>query len=225
MLTPNHSSYLNENGNPEKNGINDTRDLRDISILSWNINGIGDKLGEIDIHNFLKEHDVIVLLETMKGKLYNVYIPGYVTCHFARPLRHKIRKEGGFLVLIKQKLKECATVSQTNEYVVWLIFSGKSALSHVGFVHIPPNYSTAHKSTDPFDELQNEIEIKRTTGKVVISGDFNARTAELRDTIGNIDLNHYTIRKNSRENDDKTVNSYGGKLIDSCKNNNMIILN
>ena len=163
----------------------------------------------------------------MKGKLYNVNIPGYVICHFTRSLRHKSAKRdsGGFLVLIKQKLKEWTTVSQTSEYVVWLTFSGKSALSHVGFVYIPPNYSTAHKLTDPFDELQNEIEIKRATGKVVISGDFNARTAELRDAIGNIDLNHYTILKNSRENDDKTVNSYGRKLIDLCKNNNMIILN
>ena len=163
----------------------------------------------------------------MKGKLYNINIPGYVTCHFARSLRHKSAKRGsdGLLVLIKQKLKECTTVSQTSEYVVWLTFSGKSAVSHVGFVYIPPNYSTAHKSTDPFDELQNEIEIKCTTGKVVISGDFNARLAELRDTIGNIGLNHYTILKNSRENDDKIVNFYGRKLIDLCKNNNMIILN
>ena len=48
-----------------------------------------------------------------------------------------------------------------------------------------------HKSTDTFDELHNESEIKRATGKVVISGDFNARTAELRDTIGNIDATFY----------------------------------
>ena len=66
-LTPNHNSCFNENDNMEKDGKNDTSDLHDICILSWNINGIGDKLGETDIHKFLKEHYVIVLQILWRG--------------------------------------------------------------------------------------------------------------------------------------------------------------
>jgi len=109
----------------------------------------------------------------MKGKTYNVDIPGYATWHFARESRHESAKRdaGGFLLLIKETFCEYATISHTSEYVVWLTLKdATSSLIHIGFVYVPPVYSTAHMDTEPFDELQNQIEMKRTTGRVFITG-------------------------------------------------------
>ena len=57
----------------------------------------------------------------------------------------------------------------------------------IGFVYIPPYYSKTNKDTGPFDELLNWIEIKLAMGRVLISGDRNARKAELRD-LNKIDI-------------------------------------
>ena len=50
-----------------------------VSVLTWNINGIADKLGDPDIHALFQNYDVIVLLETMKDKHFVINIPGYNT--------------------------------------------------------------------------------------------------------------------------------------------------
>ena len=153
-----------------------------VSFLTWNINGIADKLGDPDIHTFIKKYDVIALLETMKDKHYEIDIPGFINWHFARESRHKNAKRasGGFLVLVKQHLNQYISVEQTNQYVVWLSFKSHPII-HIGFVYIPPIGTTSTRDTCPFDDLQDEIVSKRCTGQVYISGDFNSRTAEIRD--------------------------------------------
>ena len=51
-----------------------------MNILSWNINGIGDKLGDPDIYELIKHNDAIALIETMKGMHYQIDILGYTLC-------------------------------------------------------------------------------------------------------------------------------------------------
>ena len=66
-------------GNATRNGYATIQNecASEISILSWNINGIGDKLGDPDVHKLIKDYSVIALSETMKGKSNSMDIPGY----------------------------------------------------------------------------------------------------------------------------------------------------
>ena len=75
-----------------------------IRIVTWNINGLGDKLG--DVQNLIKSYDIIVLLETMKGATFVANYPVYCCWHFVRAARHQNarRNSGGFLVMVKEKV-------------------------------------------------------------------------------------------------------------------------
>ena len=197
-----------------------------VSLLTWNINGIADKLGDPDIHTLIKKYDVIALLETMKDKHYEIDIPGFINWHFARESRHKNAKRasGDFLVLVKQHINKYISVEQTNQYVVWLSFKSHPII-HIGFVYIPPIGTTSTRDTCPFDDLQDEIVSKRCTGQVYISGDFNSRTAEIRDIDMYRDFPGNMLLCKHRLNNDKVTKTYGRKLIDLCRSNEMAILN
>ena len=53
-----------------------------LSVLSWNINGMGDKLVLSDQH-IIKSHAILGFVETMKSDTFRPQIPGYQTYHFA----------------------------------------------------------------------------------------------------------------------------------------------
>ena len=143
-----------------------------------------------------------------------------------RESRHKNAKRasGGFLVLVKQHLNQYISVEQTNQYVVWLSFKSHPII-YIGFVYIPPIGTTSTRDTCPFDDLQDEIVSKRCTGQVYISGDFNSRTAEIRDIDMYRDFPGNMLLCKHRLNNDKVTNTYGRKLIDLCRSNEMAILN
>ena len=144
---------------------------------------------------------------------------------------HKLLLQNDVIVFVflRERLNLHVTVSHTNEYVVWLTFNNTDATTmHIGFVYIPPNYSKVHIDRDPFEDLQREIKTKRATGRVILAGDFNARTAELRDIDKNTEIDNHTpgiLLNNNKENDKEIINTYGRKLIDLCKSNSMITLN
>ena len=64
------------------------RELHDIRITSWNLNGLGDTLGDVDVQNFLNSSDIVVLLDTMQDDYFHVDYPGFCCWHFARGARH-----------------------------------------------------------------------------------------------------------------------------------------
>ena len=110
-------------------------------VVTWNITGIGEKLGDIDIQNVLQSNDIIVFTETMTVRDYKINIPGYCSWHFARNTRSNKAKRnaGGFLVLVRETLHKYVTVHQTSEYIVWMdIKSKNNGIFHVGFCIYPP---------------------------------------------------------------------------------------
>ena len=50
---------------PSVNLLNDATLNSTISIVSWNIRGIGDKLHDTDLQKYLFENEIIILFETM----------------------------------------------------------------------------------------------------------------------------------------------------------------
>jgi len=116
----------------------------------------------------------------------------------------------------------------------------------VGCIYIPPN-SSPYYNEDQILILQNEITEMHTKHKLILlAGDFNAHTGTSKDFILNDpllanflnfdgDAIVYLDAVNSlksnkyfslhRKSVDNKVNPVGKKLLDLCKNNNLLILN
>ena len=164
----------------------------------------------------------------MKGRDYKAKIPGYCSWHFARNTRNNKTKRNavGFPVLVRETLRKYFTVHQASENIVCMdIKSRHNGIFHVGFVYITPMGSTFYRKNFicPFDEIQDEITQKRAMRSVIISGDWNARTWNLNEikSAGHFMESDYMKRNNY----DQVVNTYGLRLVELCKNNNMIIVN
>ena len=56
--------------------VNNDQDSK-IRVLSWNINGLGDKMTDPDLFIFICNYDIIFFIETMKGNDFTLAIPGY----------------------------------------------------------------------------------------------------------------------------------------------------
>ena len=84
--------------------INNDQD-RNISVLSWNINGLGNKMTLLDLVAFIRNYDIIFVIETMKGNDFKLAIPGYKLHHVSRKHKHKntCRASGGIGILISNK--------------------------------------------------------------------------------------------------------------------------
>ena len=166
---------------------------RDVKILCWNINGLGDKLGFRDLHSMIKSHDIIAFVETMKGKLFQQYLPGYQSYHFPRTVKHRCAKRdsGGILVFVSDALHKHVRLSWESDCLVWLQLQGKRLSLpydiNIGIVYIPPEGSP-YANADDFDNLCEAIRNKSKSGRVFICGDTNARTSELVDYVTHDDF-------------------------------------
>ena len=75
---------------------------------------------------------------------------------------------------------------------MWFTFNNTDATTtHIGFVYIPPNYSKVRINRDSFEDLQHEVETKRATGLVILAGNFNTHTAELRDINKHTEIDNH----------------------------------
>ena len=207
-----------------------------VKILCWNINGLGDKLGFQDLHTVIKSHDIIAFVETMKGKHFQQYFPGYQCSHFPRVMKHRCAKRdsGGMLILVSDALHKYVRVTRESDSLVWLQLQGK-CLSlpydvNIGVVYIPPEGSP-YADTDDLGHLCEAIRNKSKSGRVFICGDTNARTSEIIDHVipdafdGLSEYFQTQPEESSRNNVDKMVNGYGKKLIDLCKYTGLQICN
>ena len=84
-----------------------------MSIMSWNIQGIGKKFELDEIRQLLKKHDLIFLYETMKLDTYEPHIDGFHYFHHQRSFMHpKARRpSGGIAVLIRDSLIDSKVVT------------------------------------------------------------------------------------------------------------------
>jgi len=107
--------------------------------------------------------------------------------------------------------------------------------------YIPPDKSSYWRShdIDPFASLEKDICLFQKCGKVVLIGDFNARTGNKIDFIADDNANDEledivrsssnetldNLNRKHRQNEDIHINCYGNRLIEICKTLNMRILN
>ena len=76
----------------------------EIRVLSWNINGLGNKMADPDLLAFIREYDIIFLTETMKSNDYTLVLSGYQFHHviMSRTFKNKSasRASGGIGIQI-----------------------------------------------------------------------------------------------------------------------------
>ena len=158
--------------------------------------------------------------------------------HFPRRHIHKKAKgaSGGIGIFVKSHLRESVTVSHAVEHCVWVLIRNRNRDCpniNIGCVYIPPvDTSYCHPEiTDYYSTLGKEILGKEKAGRIILCGDFNARTGDLTDYAEtNNDLfvyhDHTTEPlKMQRFNPDKKVKSYGRELAELCQGSGLQILN
>ena len=146
-------------------------------------------------------------------------------------------------ILVKNEIAEfCKIIKGTSKQVLWLEM-GEEVLGYkiiVGSIYLP-NESSKYYSADLFDDVC--FDIVSFDSPVCICGDTNSRTGICHDVLDQNDyvaqlyglqeyeeecINQIILDKNGlihRQNQDMKVNNAGKLLIETCKANDLCILN
>ena len=140
----------------------------------------------------------------------------------------------GMLILIYNKIYKYVQVQGESECLVWIHIRGNSiSLPHdinVGVTYIPPEGSP-YAVADDLENICESIRNKSKTSSVFICGATNSGTSDIPDYVPPHvcdDLPNLIAAQPNilyRHNVDRTVNSYGRKLIDLCKYTGLQICN
>ena len=211
------------------------------SIITWNVNGLGEKKKDQEFLNIITRYDMICLMETWSSVRTNVKLSGY-----EKPLhryRHKRRKKGrrsgGLLLYYKKHLAAgIKEIPKTHEDLLWVKLD-KEFFSFISDVYlctayIAPQYSTTTNAA--FLQMEKDAARFSKLGDIALFGDFNARTSNLKDYIENDTRDKYIQNANNysvdrpkhnivRCNQDTKINARGKDLVNLCKSADLRILN
>jgi exonuclease III len=212
-----------------------------LSISSWNVNGLGDKCKD-DLFLSCMKYDINILLETWKGTDANFNIPDLNILQKCRKKQRRSKRfSGGIVILYKSKLHKGIYELQdmsTSKYRIWLkldkVFFGLEKDLFICACYIPPVNSPYYD--DGFLKLETEISQVSDKGIILLIGDLNARIAnrsdfienedELCGTLQNILPDEYICDFNINRNSvDSVFNSQGQQLLDLCIASQLRVLN
>lgn len=198
--------------------------------------------------NLLNKHDILCLTETKTDDLDEINHENFI---FHIKNRKKISnfRSGGIALGYRKSLQKFIHPIKTDcQFVLWFSIDGKcfniSENVIIGIVYIPP-INTLYTSEDAMSEIESEFHnFQINTNHIFLVGDFNSRIGKENDfyefsefdehvSEDFIDVNEFnnvtfldTLNiPRKRNSQDLVVNSYGRKLLDFCKNNNMYVLN
>ncbi|CAG2224847.1 unnamed protein product [Mytilus edulis] len=213
-----------------------------IKILSLNVCGIKSKLKAPDLEELCANYDVLCFCESKLDQYDDIEIENFKALPPLNRSNAKC-KSGGIIVFVRENIYENVKVLHSScENVLWFAVNDvlyKNVL--FGSVYIPPENSNYSK-IDIFDVIEADL-IRHTAEKdynVCLLGDFNARTGiksdftlldgyvcnsvQLEDIVDVVNLENFDV-KTSRYNFDKNVNNYGNRLLQLCKNFEILIAN
>ncbi len=210
---------------------------KDLQICSWNVHGLGNKLSDTEFCEILRENDINILLESWLNPQSLPRLEGYQTFSKTRPRNKKTYKyTGGICVLVKNQIAKGISFlkNTTSNNLLWMKLDRSFfKTDHNIFLcaaYIPPEDSPQYDNT--FPTLENDIPLLAKDGQIMLIGDFNARTGNLKDYILSDSLNHIPLPPNytpdlplPRNNMDSKTNQHGKELINLCIGNGLRILN
>ena len=208
--------------------------------------GLVKKLIDPDFFDYINSYDILFFTESWCNKYSNIDIQGYTVYSCPRPKCSKRAKRdsGGIAIYCKNKLIDgLEIVKMDDKGIVWLKL--KSSFFNFENDHyfcvcyIPPEKSKLYtdmcalQDFDYFDKIADDIRYYNNLGEVFLCGDFNSRTGLMSDVIEQTGLDRYVDLPPSndpcsitvRKSDDKSVNTFGYKLINLCKESELCIVN
>ncbi len=212
----------------------------EISISTWNINGLnnkvlGDKTKNQDFIDAISNIDFMFLTETWNSK--DIDIPGFRVINSVvvkSKSKTACRQSGGISLMFKSKFMNYVTIVKNTKNFLWSKIS-KEILKNDTDLYICGTYIPPEKSNyfdeEIFEEFENDIIRFSSRGNVVTLGDFNARTNKLDDFVSSEgselihDTSENSLHPTERQNFDSVINNHGKKLIEICKNCDLRILN
>ncbi len=214
----------------------------DFTIGHLNIHGIDNSFGcKIpDLESEFLTNDINIFTETWTCS-HNKDVPNFSVIEIPPNKMNKKssgRSSGGILIYYKSYLQDHVKVVKTHSNYVWLeinkdIFINAKHNLRICAVYIPP-YDSRYFSSDIFDNLIDDIiDFSGETDKLLLIGDFNARTQCLPDNIpetkqsdnNGIDIPNigYFIPRSNCDLGDP--NSHGRNLLNLCRSSDLRILN
>ena len=221
--------------------------MTDLKIGTLNVCGLKTRLNYPEFVELIQKFSIVCLSETKVDKYDMFDVPNYT--FFSKPRSEKVkRKSGGLGFFIKNSIIDKVTTVQSDcEYIYWIKIHSVVENDDIwlGSMYIPPDGSKYFNDDELFS-LENDISEKKSKSDyVIITGDANAYTSnlpdyiEIDDSLSNIleldeetlsSFNEYENLKTLNIPIDRTskctkINSRGRRLLDTCKNNNIYILN
>lgn len=241
-----------ENGSVSSSVANDTVSTNssdflsrsNIKFVSYNVDGLSHDKFESLGAKLLQNYDVILLQETFADGLNQYKLQGFDSYASIRKRGVGARRNsGGLLVLIRQTFsKFFKPLHSSSKDILWFRVSQLLQANIIlGVGYCSPIHSRATEDHSFYfhleENLYSHINIY-PDDRVVLLGDFNARTGGLADIIESetesscvylCDRGSDLIQGNTaipeRVNSDKEVNAYGKNLINICMEFGLCLLN
>lgn len=217
--------------------------MRSLTISSWNIQGLysshfGYKTTNPELIKNIKGQDIIILLETWCRGDIDTQCPSGYRESLLPSIKHKNvkrgRDSGGIIIWHKQDLALNEMKKGTTH--IWLKLNKGTIYCdndvYICAAYAPPSDSSYYDDQF-FDNLQTEIITFQAQGKVLLCGDFNARTGsepDYTDAGGNHHIfGHPSLYSspiiNNRNSPDQILNKNGKELVHLCRALGLYMLN
>ena len=196
-----------------------------VSLVGLNVGGISSKFRYKILSEYIKKIDIALFSETHLSKIPQHQFPDYDIFS----LKQKTRLHG-LALLIKSSVFTYRKKLNTRSRCVLLYVLGSSE-SNINFiagsVYVPGDGS---KYADPndFDIISEDLLTiqSKYNSPFILMGDFNARSGNLGDLIGDPDTNDVEFRPPTpRFSKDKKVDVHGRNLVKMCRDLNLKIVN
>ena len=202
--------------------------MNKLKLGMLNCHGIKNKFETPEFQKLVSSEDIFGVCETwLNDNSEQITVPGF---NFYPLNRKNEMSRGGLGVFIKHNIKEYVKVmyEKSNENILLCKikkqFLGYDQDLYIGITYIPPEYSTREKrlNIDRF-ELLTQVTSRLPSEKIILIGDFNARTSNSEDRLlkdkhddDAMPTELFSHIKQKRVNQDSKHNSYGKSLLDYC---------
>ena len=219
--------------------------LQKVSFLSWNIEGLTNKLFDKDFVCFVSSCDFVCLTETflVDRITFDIFPDHNLFYQPAVKLTHQGRPSGGVMCLVKKVLAPLIKQIKVDVGNFILLTLDKTVLNvdkDVLYVcaYVPPEgsqyYNVLNLEKDGVSLLENCLVDNVLLDKdvyIIVNGDLNSRTSNISQSIS-FDPNHEDFLRThvnddpiTRKSQDKTINSFGKSLLSMCTALDLCILN
>ena len=206
--------------------------------------GLDSVLYDLSLLTFLKEFDIICLLETfyVTDSFPNI-LPNYKRFFSpAKKLSNHGRASGGLYVFVKNYIK-VVEIDIYKEIDFTLVLELKTPDKDILFIstYIPPQGSTYYKDLSLsngivlFENFLLNLKLRYKNHSIILCGDFNSRCGNVQPMLENDSFdfylgndmvqNHSTCSYFSRSSEDKHINTFGKSFTDMCSTLELYIMN